>query len=74
MSATAAQLWNTWKESVEVREIAEAWITRQEGEWTDDDDRLYALFRDSPERGLATVFRNLNHIQSRSQRLVLKLF
>jgi hypothetical protein len=56
MSATAAQLWNAWQESVEVREIAEAWITRQEGEWTDDDERLYALFRDSPERGLTTLF------------------
>jgi hypothetical protein len=63
MSSSATKLWNAWQESAEIRELAEAWITKPVGEWTDDDEQLYALFGDSPDpaladpdRALATIF------------------
>jgi hypothetical protein len=65
MPSSALELWNAWRESAEVRETAEGWITRQEGQWTDDDERLYTLFRDAPERGLATIFAIMQLTDSR---------
>ena len=62
MSASATELWNAWRESAEIRRLAEGWITKPAGEWTDDDERLHALFGDSPEGtsdsdcALATIF------------------
>ena len=63
MSSSATELWNAWRESGEIRELAEAWITSPEREWSDDKERLYALFGDSPDptvtdldRALATIF------------------
>ena len=63
MSLSATELWNAWRESAEIRELAEAWITKPAGEWTDDDERLSALFGDSPDatlsdsdRALAAIF------------------
>jgi hypothetical protein len=62
VSASAQTLWNAWQESAEVRELAEGWITKPQGQWTDDDERLYACFEKlpgrvlDPEFGLATIF------------------
>ena len=63
MSSSATDLWNAWRASPEIRELAEAWITKPAGEWTDDDERLHALFGDSPntseanaDRALAVIF------------------
>lgn len=63
MNAKATKLWNWWRESPEIRELAEGWITKPIGEWTDDDERLYELFGFAPnkeladpDRALATMF------------------
>jgi hypothetical protein len=53
MNSSAAELWNAWRESAEIRELAEAWITKPTGQWTDDDERLHELFGDAPDRSLA---------------------
>ncbi len=59
MSSSAAELWNDWRESAKIRELAEAWITKPEGQWTGDDDRLHELFGDAPDRSLADPDRAL---------------
>lgn len=54
MSAT--ELWEAWRQSADTRELAEAWITKPQGTWTHDDERLYGLFREAPDRALAVIF------------------
>jgi len=56
MSLGAAELWNAWRNSPEIREIAEAWITKREGSWTDDHERLAGLIHSAPEQALASIF------------------
>jgi hypothetical protein len=63
MNASATELWNAWRTSAEIRELAEAWITKPPGQWTGDDERLHQLFGDAPDktladpdRALATIF------------------
>lgn len=63
MNANATELWNAWRESTEIRELAEAWITKPSGQWTEDDERLRELFGDAPDskvadpdRALAVIF------------------
>jgi hypothetical protein len=50
MSTSATQLWSLWRESPEIREFAEAWLTKSNGQWTDDDERLAELYGFSPSR------------------------
>jgi hypothetical protein len=59
MNSRAIELWNVWRESMEIRELAEAWITKPEGKWTDDDERLHELFGDAPDRSAAASDRAL---------------
>src|SRR5262245_12964715 len=63
MSSSATELWNAWRGSPEIRDLAESWITKPTGEWTYDDEQLHALFGDSPDatrtdtdRALAAIF------------------
>lgn len=63
MNAIATEFWNAWRESAEIRELAEAWITKPAGEWTEEDERLNGLFGNAPDntladpdRALATIF------------------
>jgi len=63
LNFSATELWNAWRQSPEIRELAEAWITKPTGQWTDDDERLHSLFGDSPDtsnidtdRALAVIF------------------
>jgi hypothetical protein len=62
MSYSASELWEAWRHSAEIRELAEAWITKPEG-WTDEDDRLCKIFgyplnsnSSNPDCALATFF------------------
>jgi hypothetical protein len=50
------ELWNAWRTSSEIQEIAESWITRRAGDWTDDDARLARLIHSAPDQALATMF------------------
>jgi hypothetical protein len=56
MNAKAPALWNAWRTSPEIKELAEAWITKPANDWTDEDERLIDLFRDAPDKALATIF------------------
>ena len=56
MSLAPAELWNSLQSSSEIRERAEAWITKPDTEWTDDAESLYALFQSNPDRALAVIF------------------
>jgi len=56
MSLTANELWSAWRTSAEVRELAEGLITRPKGEWSSDDDALYGILHNEPDRALATIF------------------
>jgi len=55
VSSTATDLWNAWRDSSDIRELAEAWITKPEGDWSSDDDALYALLHREPDRALAVI-------------------
>ena len=39
-----------------MRETAEAWITKREGDWTDEHERLAGLIHSVPDQALATMF------------------
>jgi hypothetical protein len=56
MSLTPTELWSAWRTSPEMRETAEAWITKREGDWTDDHERLAGLIHSAPDQALATMF------------------
>jgi hypothetical protein len=56
MSLSAPELWNAWKDSSEIRELAEGWLTKRSGDWTEDDQRLYAILHAEPDRGLSVIF------------------
>lgn len=55
MSSTPTELWHAWRASPGVRETAEAWITKREGDWTEDDERLAGLIHAAPDEALATM-------------------
>ncbi len=55
MKSTPTQLWNAWRTSTELRETAEAWITKPESDWTEDHERLQGMIRSAPEEALATM-------------------
>ncbi len=52
---TPAELWEAWHASAEIRKLAEAWATQPSADWTEDSDRLYALFSSAPDQALATI-------------------
>lgn len=52
---TASELWNAWRVSSEIRELAEGWLTKQQG-WTEDDVNLYRLLHAEPDGGLSVLF------------------
>lgn len=56
MSLSPSELWSAWQTSPEIRELAEAWLTKREGEWTDDDERLYSILHSEPDRVLSVMF------------------
>lgn len=56
MNPPAQDLWNLWRDSGETRELAEAWLTKREGEWSGEDERLCQLLHDAPEQALANLF------------------
>jgi hypothetical protein len=56
MSSTANELWNGWRSLAEIRELAEGLITKPEGEWSPDDEALYAILRTEPDRALSVIF------------------
>src|ERR1043165_1186615 len=53
---TSTELWNAWRSSPEVRQTAEAWITKREGHWTEDHEKLATLTHSDPDHALATIF------------------
>ena|SRR5437868_6649780 len=56
MSSSPAELWSAWRTAPEIREIAEAWLTKRTGVWTDDDERLYGILHAEPDRALSVLF------------------
>ena len=56
MSLSASQLWIAWQHSTEVRELAEAWLTRPERSWGTDDNALFGLLRRDPDKLLSILF------------------
>ena len=56
MSLTAIDLWTAWRGSAEFRGLAEALITKPEGQWSSDDDALYSILHSEPDRALSVIF------------------
>jgi hypothetical protein len=55
MSFTPSELWNAWRTTPVIQQTAEAWITKRPGDWTEDDEQLYKLFRGDPDQALAII-------------------
>jgi len=55
MNATPDELWSTWRSSPDIRELAEAWITKPGSGWSSDDEVLYAMLHREPERTLCVM-------------------
>jgi hypothetical protein len=56
MSLSAPELWDSWRSSPEIRELAEGWITKPPRGWSSDDKALYEILHREPDRALATIF------------------
>lgn len=56
MKASGTELWEAWQKSPEIRDTAEAWITKRVGDWTEDDEQLYRTMHSDPDRGLSIIF------------------
>jgi hypothetical protein len=56
MKQSAEDLWDAWQRDPEIRELAEAWITKRSGDWTSDDEDFYGVMHSDPDRGLAIIF------------------
>jgi hypothetical protein len=56
MSLSAPQLWNAWRDTSDIRETAEGWLTKPERGWSSDDDALYGLFHREPDKLLSIIF------------------
>ncbi|MCW5557111.1 MAG: hypothetical protein KIT22_04645 [Verrucomicrobiae bacterium] len=56
MSLNPSELWSAWRTSPEIQEIAEAWLTKRQGDWTGDDERLYSILHAEPDQALAVIF------------------
>lgn len=56
MSLTANELWNAWRTSAEIRELAEGLITKPDSEWSSDDDTLCGILHSDPDRALSVIF------------------
>jgi len=56
MNPAPNELWNACRNSSDVREMAEGWITKPQGEWSSDDDALYAILHREPDRALSVMF------------------
>jgi hypothetical protein len=56
MNLSASNLWNAWSDSAEIRELAEGWITKRVGDWTDDDEQLYSKLHADPDQALSVIF------------------
>jgi hypothetical protein len=54
--AKPAELWSAYRAFPQVRETAEAWITKREDDWTADHERLAVLVHSVPDQALATMF------------------
>jgi hypothetical protein len=55
MSLPANELWDAWRSSPEIRELAEGLITKPEREWSSDDEALYDILHTEPDRTLAVI-------------------
>jgi hypothetical protein len=56
MGLPANELWNAWRGSAEIRELAEGLITKPAGEWSSDDEALYGILHREPDRALSVIF------------------
>jgi len=56
MKTRATELWNAWRTSSDIREMAESWITKQLGVWTKDDEQLYGILHTEPDQALSVIF------------------
>jgi hypothetical protein len=56
MDSKAANLWEAWRSSSEIRELAEAWITKPAAHWTDEDEQLSGWIHQDPDRALSVMF------------------
>lgn len=54
--APANELWNAWRSSAEIREVAEGLITKPEGDWSSDDEAIYAILHREPDAALSAIF------------------
>ena len=59
MSLSAPELWNAWRDSAEIRELAEEWLTKRDGVWTDEDDRFCGMLHADPDRTLSVIFASM---------------
>ena len=56
MSLSATELWDGWRSSAEIRELAEGWITKPEREWSADDEAFADILHRQPDRAMAVIF------------------
>jgi hypothetical protein len=56
VSPTPEQFWNAWQTEPALRDLAERWLTKPDGEWADESAELYRLIDHDPERALKVIF------------------
>ncbi len=56
MSPTPERFWNAWKTEPALRDLAERWLTKPDGEWAEESEELYRLIDHDPDRALQVIF------------------
>lgn len=55
MSSSASRLWDAWRDSEDIRALAEGWLTTPQGQWSSDSKAVYALMGRDPDKLLAVI-------------------
>lgn len=55
MKPSSVELWSAWKTNPDIRELAEAYLTKP-SVWDREDEELYALIYAEPNRALTILF------------------
>jgi len=55
MKPSSTEFWSAWKTNPDIRELAEAYLTKP-SVWDREDEELYAVIHADPNRALAILF------------------
>jgi hypothetical protein len=56
MDSKAAHFWNAWRSDPAIQEFAKVWISKPEGQWSEEDRQLSKWIHGTPDHALSVMF------------------